>query len=74
MNGEGICLRKARYATWEEAEASALRVMDEGLRQHTDAYRCVFCNGWHFGHPPRVRLAHVNDPERGRYIRTKVVP
>ena len=51
------CGSKRRYLTERDARAAI-----SSLRHHTGqadlltTYRCDFCNGFHFGHPPaRVR-------------------
>lgn len=53
------CGKKVRYLT-QDAAMSALRGMtrDHGGRGYMTPYRCQFCGGFHFGHPPKkVRQA-----------------
>lgn len=54
------CTGKVRFASQDDALA-AIKAM---IRKHgrgigvMTPYRCPFCNGFHFGHPPRrVRQA-----------------
>lgn len=42
-----VCDRKKVYAF--ERDAKAFQTPDSGLR----VYSCVFCSGYHAGHPPR---------------------
>ncbi len=53
------CEGKTRFSSFNEA-ARALRALvrkigNEGWPMH--AYRCSFCNGYHFGHVPAKALA-----------------
>lgn len=53
------CGRKVRYASQDEALA-ALIALKRGRPEtgYLTPYRCPFCNGFHFGHPPKkVRQA-----------------
>ncbi|WP_295377274.1 hypothetical protein [uncultured Pseudacidovorax sp.] len=47
------CTGKRRFITWEAAIA-AIRslVRARGPQGPLNAYRCQFCNGFHFGHAP----------------------
>ena len=49
------CGGKVQYATWDDAEATALRLAesDEGRATHPGAvqtYKCCHCGAWHLGH------------------------
>lgn len=46
--------RKVRYSSQEEALA-ALKAITRvrGWQGYMAPYRCAFCNGFHFGHPPK---------------------
>jgi hypothetical protein len=50
---------KARYATEAEARQAIVRLRrGTGTTAWLTAYRCAFCGGFHFGHPPaKVRIA-----------------
>lgn len=53
------CGRKQRYGSAEEALA-ALKSLTraKGWLGYMAPYRCAFCHGFHFGHPPKkVRQA-----------------
>lgn len=53
------CGKKARYES-QEAALAALKAFtrDRGFRGYMAPYRCAFCGGFHYGHPPRgVRQA-----------------
>lgn len=53
------CTGKVRYATQDQA-LSALQgfTRTRGWHGYMTPYRCAFCNGFHFGHPPKhVRQA-----------------
>lgn len=58
------CMRKARYGSFEEAEAMALKVMAERPdgRGSLFAYHCDYCDGWHFGHAKRPRFTSAPPP------------
>lgn len=53
------CTSKRRFATQEEAASAAFGMLRaQGRNDTLTAYHCKFCNGYHFGHPPRrVRQA-----------------
>ena len=53
------CGGKQRFPTQAEAGAVAHRIASRNpARGALWAYRCDFCSGFHFGHPPaRVRQA-----------------
>jgi hypothetical protein len=50
------CGRKVRYGT-EAAALAGLRALTraKGFQGRMLTYRCGFCGGYHFGHPP----AHI---------------
>lgn len=53
------CGKKTRYDSQDEA-VKALRALTRaiGWQGYMVPYRCAFCHGFHFGHPPkRVRQA-----------------
>ncbi|HJR46256.1 MAG TPA: hypothetical protein VJ927_11695 [Actinomycetota bacterium] len=47
------CETKRRYATSAEAEATARHQRAESGHADLEIYPCMFCHGWHIGHPPR---------------------
>ena len=53
------CDGKRRYDTVVEAQAGARKLKKfTGKKDWLVAYRCKFCHGFHFGHPPaKVRQA-----------------
>lgn len=53
------CGRKIRYTSQAEALAGLKALTREkGHQGYLTPYHCQFCNGYHFGHPPRrVRQA-----------------
>lgn len=52
------CARKVRYGTEPEARAAMHAVNARRPSGWMLTYRCRFCGGYHFGHPPaRIRQA-----------------
>ena len=53
------CIGKVRYATQDDAIAALCAfTRKRGWHGFMTPYRCGFCHGFHFGHPPkRVRQA-----------------
>jgi len=52
------CKGKQRYDTEAAARRGILALRRRGVLDWLTPYRCAFCNGFHFGHPPaRVRQA-----------------
>lgn len=50
------CGSKRRYANEAEAHSAIGTLRHHGLLQgYVEPYRCDFCNGFHFGHPPGAR-------------------
>lgn len=53
----GSCLGKHRYTSAKEAQAAISGLhRRKGYQGYMQVYRCPFCNGYHFGHPPRSKL------------------
>lgn len=49
-----VCGKKVRYATQEAAQAAIIALTRaKGWLGYMVPYRCPFCGGFHFGHPPR---------------------
>lgn len=49
-----VCGRKVRYATQADAQAAIITLTrSKGWLGYMVPYRCQFCGGFHFGHPPR---------------------
>lgn len=59
MSGRGhrakSCEEKRRYPTSREAEATAQYQREESGETDLEIYPCMFCHGWHIGHPPGKR-------------------
>lgn len=52
------CVGKRRYDSEAAARGGIRRMRRHGVTDWLTPYRCPFCNGFHFGHPPaRVRQA-----------------
>lgn len=52
------CSGKIRFQTEAEARKSISGLRRKGVTDWLVTYRCSFCHGFHFGHPPRrVRQA-----------------
>lgn len=52
------CTGKVRFATEADARNGITSLRRKGVTDWLTPYRCSFCNGFHFGHPPRrVRQA-----------------
>ena len=49
------CTGKKRYTTAPAAQAAIISSLHprKGCQGYMQVYRCSFCNGYHFGHPPR---------------------
>ena len=48
------CTGKKRYTTGAAAQAAISSLHHrKGYQGYMQVYRCSFCNGYHFGHPPR---------------------
>ena len=48
------CTGKKRYTTAPAAQAAISSLHHrKGYQGYMQVYRCSFCNGYHFGHPPR---------------------
>ncbi|MBF9263570.1 hypothetical protein [Paracidovorax cattleyae] len=48
------CTGKHRYANAADAQAAINGLhRRKGYQGYMQPYRCAFCNGFHFGHPPR---------------------
>lgn len=46
------CLKKRRHETEEDAVRAA-REFREDRGEEVKHYKCLFCDGWHIGHPSR---------------------
>ena len=47
------CQRKVRHETHAAApQALRLLTLSKGFQGHQIIYRCAFCGGYHYGHPP----------------------
>lgn len=52
------CSGKIRFRTESDARGGIAGLRRKGVTDWLVPYRCSFCNGFHFGHPPhRVRQA-----------------
>ena len=50
------CTGKHRYTSAAEAQAAISGLhRRKGYQGYMQAYRCPFCGGYHFGHPPRPK-------------------
>ncbi len=59
------CTGKVRYLTQDQALAALKRFTRhcEVWHGYMTPYRCAFCHGFHFGHPPK----HVREALGGRF-------
>lgn len=54
------CEGKVRYATEAGAVAGIERLREvKKAEEFFTTYKCGFCQGWHFGHPPRKVLKRI---------------
>lgn len=52
------CSGKRRYESEAAAREGVRLLRRHGVTDWLTPYRCAFCNGFHFGHPPaKVRQA-----------------
>lgn len=50
------CTGKHRYDSAGEAQAAIAGLhRRKGYQGYMQPYRCAFCSGFHFGHPPNTR-------------------
>lgn len=55
------CTGKVRYGTQEDCDKVMRAVNSKSeVRQRMSAYKCKFCNGWHFGHTPKKVIQSIN--------------
>lgn len=47
------CLGKMRYTSQDDAQAAMNALHRKGYQGYMTPYRCEFCSGYHFGHPPK---------------------
>lgn len=56
------CKGKTRYTTQMSAQAAIGRLRrNTGTRDWLTAYRCRWCSGFHFGHPPKGVRQSITD-------------
>jgi hypothetical protein len=54
------CENKVRYGTMEGAAAGIDRLREvKKVTELLTPYKCGFCQGWHFGHPPARVLKRI---------------
>lgn len=48
---ERSCLGKIRFETYSDAKVSALNLSKRGGLGYVQPYQCLYCGGFHCGHP-----------------------